>query len=352
MGLEFYVGMACAAVVGLALFWAIPEGAIAWLTRRFIHSEHAKLLAGIAGFIAFAGVVFTVYQILIDLRDRADERVIRRDEAIARAWDRLLAPGVGNTGKGEALSMLVRERVGLDGVDLSCEALGNWDHQTATCRKPIIFAGVQLVGSPYELAFTGGSIAKVDMRHAELSSPVLTDFSLHGDFRNARASGMAIYGTVIAGAFDGATLTQGHVIASNLELDEGATPPTLEAVNVSGTRIGWIETLKPAELNRLFAWADMPPRRAIRLPIHVPLDNHGLFEDTNVGLDILRHIRLCKPPLDKKGNALPVALRIEDMGGAIITLPCEDMSAEAAMRRYPEAFAIKSPWRSAGGFGG
>jgi hypothetical protein len=26
--------------------------------------------------------------------------------------------------------------------------------------------------------------------------------------------------------------------------------------------------------------------------------------------------------------------------------------AEAAMRRYPEAFAIKSPWRSAGGFGG
>lgn len=94
--------------------------------------------------VAFA---VTVFQIWVDLDDRRDERQMRQEERIARAWSILTTPASGNSGKAAALQTLYRAGISLRGIDLSCETMGGgWHEETLTCDRPVDLTGVDLSG--------------------------------------------------------------------------------------------------------------------------------------------------------------------------------------------------------------
>ena len=70
----------------------------------------------------------------IEFADREAERENARLDRIERAWNRVLRPAGGNTGKGEAVSYLINQGVSLEGLDLSCEV----DEISGTCENPQI----------------------------------------------------------------------------------------------------------------------------------------------------------------------------------------------------------------------
>ena len=87
-------------------------------------SAIAHFIAVAVGFIALVVTLFTMWQILVDLQDRSQERQQRVEERVERAWNHLIQPIGGNVGKGGSLTTLLTNNVPLDGITLSCETVG------------------------------------------------------------------------------------------------------------------------------------------------------------------------------------------------------------------------------------
>lgn len=86
-----------------------------------------------------------------------EERQARHEERLARAWQNLATPAVGNSGKGLALSHLAQSEIGLDHLDLSCKAMGGYDvdpnafpqdqrldYDEERCVRPPVLSGVDM----------------------------------------------------------------------------------------------------------------------------------------------------------------------------------------------------------------
>ncbi|WP_045023019.1 hypothetical protein [Agrobacterium arsenijevicii] len=108
--------------------------------------------------VGFAIASYSLYSLYItnealrdELRDRideremrADEKLLRAEERIERAWNSLLLRSGGNTGKGEHISFLIKSGRNLEGVDLSCEAIGQYNNENRRCIKEPIFSNVDI----------------------------------------------------------------------------------------------------------------------------------------------------------------------------------------------------------------
>jgi hypothetical protein len=108
--------------------------------RVLAASGTAEWLAIIAGAVALVTAVFTAYQILVDLDDRREERLERNDVRIDRAYDALTRRVGGDSGKGAALSLLIRNSVQLGDIDLSCKAIATWDDERHECDRRAVFS--------------------------------------------------------------------------------------------------------------------------------------------------------------------------------------------------------------------
>jgi hypothetical protein len=96
----------------------------------------AVLFGGFLSFIATVVTIATLLGILQDLRDRRDERV-------ERAWNHLMTRMGGESDKGRSLNILLSNGEATAEIDLSCEAVGEWDSTNKLCVRPTRFYGVK-----------------------------------------------------------------------------------------------------------------------------------------------------------------------------------------------------------------
>ncbi|WP_137933685.1 hypothetical protein [Mesorhizobium comanense] len=330
--------LALVAICLLVVIYSIPNDTARSLADRYVRSDQAQLLGALVAIVGFVAVAMTLYQIRVDLADRGAERAVRRDEAIARAWDRLLGQAAGNTGKGDALSTLFREGIVLNGgiddfgvpaaLDLSCQTIGNWDAQAGRCRKPAIIAGANFQARPGDVP-----LIALDLAGNQMNGLTLAFASLSGDFTGTGLDGLNAANARLDGHFKGAAISNADIV--NTDFDIGyATPddlPGLYGVNVSGSRMSWLEGLG-FKLQQLSFWADWPPTKG-KLGQGTP----G-FADA-----ILDQMRICKPPLDANGKPVPRAERQPMYAGRGKPADCVAVSAAQARQLYPQAYAALPP---------
>ncbi|UDF30061.1 UNVERIFIED_ORG: hypothetical protein LHK14_01695 [Roseateles sp. XES5] len=301
---------------------------------RFVEANpvfHAlKILGGTVGFIV---VLATAIQIWIDIDDRRDERAERREDAIERAWNRLLRPAVGNTGKGQAISLLVREGVPLDGVDLSCAAIGRWAE--GACVQPVVFAGMEMHSdrhAPMTFERNVPNLATgVDFSHAIIQGASIRNFTLTGTFTAAVIRDARFIRSRLQLDLAGAEIRRSAFALSSVHLD--GTPPALYGVDVSGALAPWIFDLDKDALQRLVAWADMPPAAA---------------QETSLQKreEVLEAIMLCDPEWTEGGSrsAYEDRTSLVDRYHPLLGWRCGDMTLAAARTAYPAAYrAVLAP---------
>ena len=334
----------------MAVLYALPHERAKYLTDIFVHSEAAKLVAGIAGVVTFLVILATAYQINEDITDRVAERSMRREEAISRAWERLLVCAAGNTGKGDALTLLFREGAKLDNVDLSCRAVGDW--QEGRCNRPPIFAGVQIAGAAVPVAGTfdwARFLLGWDLREwlrsdgtlldaIDLNGATISDFQIVGRGReNFSFIGASVKSFVVKRSTVGLSVDDKTFIGSAVFLDAtvklfGPSLPSFSNVNVSGAIVDWLPKVPDDEIRTFLFWADWPPMSRRPDKFSVVDTVAPLFE-----VELLAKMRACEPPLDRENNKLvPRDVRPD-------FFPCKEMSIQDAMRRYPDAYRPPAP---------
>ena len=126
-GYEDILLAAAFVIFGAAVLLLMPSVISSWLVRHLVQSDGAKLVGLVAGATGFIVLLFTAYQISVDLEDRIELRSELREDAIERYRSVLLRRAPGNTGKGEAITNIHDRGGSLEGWDASCEAVGLWD---------------------------------------------------------------------------------------------------------------------------------------------------------------------------------------------------------------------------------
>lgn len=126
---------------------AYPKSAILRRMARFDQFWLTRFMFGLGAWL----FVVTIAGFVLEYRSYNEDRATRRAEddarrlaAISQAWETLLRPVGGNTGKGAALTLLLQQGQSIAGADLSCEGVGTW--RDGTCLNPAIFSDLDLVG--------------------------------------------------------------------------------------------------------------------------------------------------------------------------------------------------------------
>lgn len=324
----------------LLTVYLLPTSTAKAVADTLIASDQAKLVAAAAGVVGFAVIVVTAYQIKVDFEDRADERVQRRADAIERQWTRLLAPAVGNTGKGEALTNLMRAGIAVDGVDVSCRAVGNWDQQSAKCQRRVIFTGVSVRpdGGSVDSSDRYHDVTETDdldfgfaeMKSVEIVSHIFTGVTLEG----ASISGSIIVNSAFNGSLQGLQINDGRLINTIFDGDAAVTVRNSE---VSGSLIPGLDISSQQDLRSLSAWADAPPTHAVLRQVGVV---RALKVAEPYGPDVLNSMSLCAPPKRADGGLIPIFERagIQGLGGFGAYFNCTKVTADQARQAYPGSY--------------
>jgi hypothetical protein len=326
--------VAFALLCGLVVAFMLPAQIARPVRRALIDSDAAKLVAALSAVVAFVVVLFTAYQIKLDIDDRETERAIRREEAIERAWDRLLRQTPGNTSKGEALSYLVAEGRAPSGIDLSCRALGQWDGH---CTKRVTFSSIRMKTPPGAEQVT---LVETDMSDAELFQVTLENVHWSGDFSRARFSEVVAVDSTIIGKFDGATFDYADFTGSILDVENREALPHLGHVNLSGAMLPWaVET--ELRSDAMF-WADAPPVRLFPGPYFTLLDRGDDGTDNRLPNTVLQGATICKPPLGDDGRPIPWRERQPLSAARGYRLPggqaCDAVTIFEAIELFPDSY--------------
>lgn len=322
------MGAACIVIC----VYMLPRQHTRWLVSMFVTSDAAKLLGATAATVAFGVVLYTAYQIHVDLQDRGDERDERNADREARDLDRLLRPSGGDIGKGAALTaMFRREHVHLP-KDLSCKTVGIWDSYRSTCISSPEFSGIDfhLSDRSYRI-ITGLNFNNSDISYSNFTSTALRlfDFS-HSTILETEFSGYT------GANFDQSTL---EYVSFKSDLSHSSFRDTVWGeADVSGS-VFPIDTSKLFEKQegRIYSWADDPP-------FHM-----GGFRssDYNEPLadQLLSKLTFCNAPLDPNGKIIAKPKRESILKLLHQTLQvgetawtCEAISLAKAREKYPEAY--------------
>lgn len=135
----------------------------------------------------------------------------READALARAWTLLATPASGNSGKVEALEYLASRGQTLNGIDLSCSAMGGMDE--SECVRETYLSGLDLsrdeLGDRVSLAHANLRGANLFGARLEWTSFLLADLRqtnlrrasfVNADLRFANLSGAYLVGADFSGA--------------------------------------------------------------------------------------------------------------------------------------------------------
>jgi hypothetical protein len=331
MGSEPYWFLALAAVCAIVVLYMVPEEISARLHAFFIESPAARNVTALAALVGFGVVLFTALQIKLDLDDRAAEREIRRDEAIERAWARLLTRAGGNVGKGGALTTLHREGVFLNAIDLSCRALGDWDFATERCVRRVIFGDIELAG-----AFDQGKLtaATLDFTDAYIENPSVSNaLVLHLGLDRAVVSSPSVRDSIVSITAGESSWMDGTLAGSTLTALPGARI-RLQRMDVSGSTLeGLASGAIGAHAGDLYYWADSPPLDSLLNGATVAIG----APNPVLRAELRRTLQACMPPR-RDGQAIPLPRAERPRLGVY---SCEKVSLEDAEAAFPAVYAAR-----------
>ena len=292
---------------------------LARLVANFEGSGFVRLftiLAGIGGFLVLIG---TAWQIWSDYEDRDIDRV-------NRAWERLLLRAGGNTGKSDALRVLMDKNVRLSALDLSCRSIGGYLDR---CTNPSVFDEIVLnddVADGFDLSEQSIGVLNISGGSAE-------GWNLSG----SRVGKLNVDGARFGAKTADATFDECRIVNTRI-VDEIFGASSLEC-ELTGSEIyirmyesGSVD-IRPIE--HAWAWADSPPRlftyfaeRGVETAKSFPFLASEEYQGDYT-------VTLCAPPLDSAGNPTPFDQRPT---GHAAWEACEPILKEVAASRYPEAY--------------
>ena len=108
-----------------------------------------------------------------------------KDNRNATNWMLLTTPAPGNSGKVEAMQYLASKRQPLDGIDLSCEAMGGVgpnERGEEVCVRPTYLGSLNLSKATHgwKVSLTGANLSGANLRLANLSGASLKFANLSG----------------------------------------------------------------------------------------------------------------------------------------------------------------------------
>lgn len=268
---------------------------------------------------------------------RSEDDLKERAATIDRAREILLRKAGGDTGKGQALTTLFRENASIDGLDLSCKALGDID-KDGNCINPVIFTGIDMQWKGKNFAY----IKNIDLSDAIIDGAIFRGISFDdADFTNAKFNNISAYDTRLTGRLVGSEFIDSSIIHSyidNLYLKNHRPPPSetdltpaFQQDDLSGTVYG--DLGDPFNYQNA-AWADDPP-----LPEVYQQHFFSPFEKYSI------RIVLCEPPVDKNGAIIPKGQRDPISAIGIFLFPsgqCKPVEWDDAVRRFPDIWT--STW--------
>lgn len=95
-----------------------------------------------------------VWALYVAIEGNNLSRKAAENSNIASSWQIISTPGVGNTGKRDALELLNSEGFDLSGIDLSCEAMageGHWNENLSKCEKTILLDNLDISNADGEI---------------------------------------------------------------------------------------------------------------------------------------------------------------------------------------------------------
>ncbi|MGB7318230.1 MAG: pentapeptide repeat-containing protein [Planktotalea sp.] len=200
--------------------------------------------------LTFISIILGGIAFFWEMGDRREARGDRKAEAIDRAWTRLLAPAVGNTGKAEAMRYLNTQNQNMSGIDLSCKRMSagqSWDEDLSRCSAPIALTRSDLSG----ILLANANLNGADLRASTFSK---------GHLQGTKLRGANLHSTDFNGAnledavFSRSNLYQAHFIDANL------TNADLSGSFLSSADFSRANGLASVILKDAWAWADLPPK--------------------------------------------------------------------------------------------
>ena len=319
------------AILVLALFFA-PDRVAKVFNRTFVDTPQAKMAAAVAAAGAFLIGILTVFQIVEDLGSIKQNQKIQREEAIARAVERLFRPASGRIFRGDALSFVVGQRQMIVGLDLSCKQIGAWDEAAGTCVRRQVFENVRIDGRavdpdrahPDAAGFKQAIISHVSFADAHFIDAFVANTGFYdADLSRALFMNFVISGAFVSGDLTGAQFNSGRIIDTEFFPAEPEEAPSFSDVNVSGSSIPWLASLSSDALAELTFWADWPPRT-------------GEWDTAPIPREVLAAMTICLPPVDGRGRIVPREHRADLRQGAN---DCRDIvSLDEAVRDYGASY--------------
>lgn len=150
------------------------------------------------------------------------------------------------------------------------------------------------------------------------------------DFQDSYIGNCQINKAGFKGVFEGSLFSTCSLVDSWFSLMPGTKPPRVLLSNLSGALVPWLDIAQPADNFNNYFWADWPPMREENNQWYKANDNFPFF-----GVETMATMAICRPPRAEDGTIVPRELRKL----RIPDYECERMSAEAAIRGYPEAYA-------------
>ena len=322
-------------IFGAAVLLLMPSVISSWLVRHLVQSDGAKLVGLVAGATGFIVLLFTAYQISVDLEDRIELRSELREDAIERYRSVLLRRAPGNTGKGEAITNIHDRGGSLEGWDASCKAVGLWDNDRQKCQQPATFTGLTIAGNRRLFSMLPA------LDDAILYDPQIVEADVKFvSLKRALATGAGIINSTMSGDFSDARFT-GCVIMNSQIINSGE-PPTLMFCEISGSLLPWFGGLHWSKRLGVFFRADNPPTQLLQLPdgeeVLAPLYEFDL-----------QRLTICEPISTDESDADWVAklyadffsrIRFKLKDVLITDFPefCTETTYESAKLRFPDVY--------------
>ncbi|WP_144223443.1 hypothetical protein [Mesorhizobium amorphae] len=223
------------------------------LAKRVNAVEKSGIVRIAAAILAVAGIgilVGTGWQILSDYADRSAERV-------ARAWDTVSRPVLGNTGKGGAINTILSSGASIEGLNISCATMGGKPAaDTGFCGIAPIISGVEVDGPDPDrpVHITGWNLAGSKLFDSSFKHTFISGINLNG----AEVGAVTFEDSHLDGIGDNAIFTDANFVNSEIAL---AGKGIEFEGQISGTYISLSapEGMMNVVSWRAWAYADNPP---------------------------------------------------------------------------------------------
>lgn len=177
--------------------------AIAESIDHAIETHPVARLCGLC-FAIFGGLILigTGIQIMWDYEQRQEDRTQRVEEAISRAWETVLRPVVGNTGKGAALSYLIAHGQRIGGLDLSCKNMSRY-RSDDKCQLPVYISNFD-VNINADIDDDAARSRRVYFDNINFDNVIIEKSKIYGVvFRDIFSSKLEIRSSRISSSFQG-----------------------------------------------------------------------------------------------------------------------------------------------------